>query len=513
MKSLYLAVVSALPFPLIFAAAPQTYPSIFVPVKAGVCIDPSNYGPTFHNFMNHFNLFALASVTSETSLYVRGPIAINGLLTASKSIVVNTNQNNAHCGTTPVVNDLGIYIRYFTGTANTMVSGRVMYQSNQNTGKVYQLDASCNSQTYQELYSNLQFSTIASYTLSIASYLWDYIDTPTHQITDDGKIKKWIHSYDERFWVFGIGICTGFTCEPTSDGLRSTGNIFSQPNWSGPSSPGYPTDRMLLFNVGVLSNTKFTATANNPSAGLDPCRAIFNIVPANYDFDRLTTGNTMFIRAGTGLFGGTILSVWLDASPLGQFAGQVVALAYDNTNSETRIGDFTDAGGDCQGRMTCWVPTNMTAPRALYTNYASTLETTIVSTRSVSTVLSSRVVATRDVTGTTTLTQFSTLTSFNIPSVTIKVPVTTTATLEFVYEKRITTTTHTPTTLGTSTTVPATSLTLTTTTTVVPTTTTTDTTTDTSFTYSLNETTTTSTTYVSTSVSNTYTLTTISTMT
>lgn len=199
--------------------------------------------------MNHFNLFALASVTSEISLYVKGPLAINGLLTASKSIVVNTNQNNAHCGTKPAINDLGIYIRYLTGTADTMVSGRVMYQSNQNTGKLYQLDASCNSQTYQELYNNLPFSSIASYTLTIASYLWSYVDTPTHQITDDGKIRKWLHSYDERFWVFGIGICTGFICEPTTDGLRSTGNMFLQPNWSGPSSPGYPTDRMLLFNV------------------------------------------------------------------------------------------------------------------------------------------------------------------------------------------------------------------------------------------------------------------------
>ncbi|OAC99637.1 hypothetical protein MUCCIDRAFT_84564 [Mucor lusitanicus CBS 277.49] len=186
MKSLHLVVVGVLQLPLVFAAAPQTYPSIFVPVKAGVCIDPDNYGSTFHDFVR---------------------------------------------------------------TADTMVSGRVMYQSNQNTGKLYQLDASCNSQTYQELYNNLPFSSIASYTLTIASYLWSYVDTPTHQITDDGKIRKWLHSYDERFWVFGIGICTGFICEPTTDGLRSTGNMFLQPNWSGPSSPGYPTDRMLLFNV------------------------------------------------------------------------------------------------------------------------------------------------------------------------------------------------------------------------------------------------------------------------
>lgn len=77
--------------------------------------------------MNHVNLFALASVTSEISLYVSGPVTINGLLTASKSIVVNTNQNNDECGTTASIDDLGIYIRYFTGTANTLVSGRVMY--------------------------------------------------------------------------------------------------------------------------------------------------------------------------------------------------------------------------------------------------------------------------------------------------------------------------------------------------------------------------------------------------
>lgn len=205
-----------------------------------------------------------------------------------------------------------------------------------------------------------------------------------------------------------------------------------------------------------------------------------------------------------------LVATLVDASPKGQFAGQVVALAYDNAKSETRIGDFTDAGGDCQGRMTCWVPTNMTAPRALYTNYASTTETTTVSTKSVSTILSSRAIATKDATTTTTLTQFSTLTSFNIPSLTVRVPVTTTETLEFIYEKHSTIVTHSPTTFVTSITVSATSLTVTTTTTVVPTTTITDTTTETSFTYTLNETTTTSTTYISTSVSNTYTLTTIS---
>lgn len=199
--------------------------------------------------MNHFNLVALASVTSTSSIFVRGPIAVNGVLTAPKSIVANINQNNAKCGTTPAVDDLGIYVRYFTGTADTVVSGRVEYQANQNTGRLYQLDPSCSSQTLQELYSNLPLSTIATYTLTIAAYLWDYVERPTHQITDDGNIKKWLHSYDERFWVFGIGICTGSTCEPSSDGLRSTGNLLLQPNWTGPKSPGYPTDRMLLFNV------------------------------------------------------------------------------------------------------------------------------------------------------------------------------------------------------------------------------------------------------------------------
>ncbi|CAO0797448.1 unnamed protein product [Mucor circinelloides] len=484
--------------------------------------------------MNHFNLFALASVTSEISLYVSGPVAINGLLTASKSIVVNTNQNNEECGTAASIDDLGIYIRYLTGTANTLVSGRVMYQSNQNTGKIYQLDASCPSQLYQEMYSKHAFADVATYTLTIADYLWQYVDTPTHQITDDGKIKKWFHSYDERFWVFGIGVCTGSTCEPTSNGLRSTGNMFLQTDWAGPSSPGYPTDRVLLFNVAVLSNTQFTATANNPSAGLDPCRAVFNIAPSNYNFERATTGNTMFKRAGNGLFGGTILSVWcklerkwpiyklivlyfaatlVDASSQGQFAGQVVALAYDNAKTQARIGDFYDAGGECQDRMTCWVPTNMTAPRALYTSYASVTETTTVSTSSIFIVTSSRIVATTDATFTTTLTQFSILTKLEIPSVTITSTVTTTDTYEFVYEKNTTTTMHTPTTIGTSITVPATSLTTTTTTTIVPTSTTTETTSETSFTYTLTETTTTSTTHISTSVLNIHTVTTVSTMT
>lgn len=140
--------------------------------------------------MNRFTLFALASVTSTRSVIVRGPIAVNGLLTASKSIVANINQNYANCGRTLVVDDLGIYVRTFTGTADTLVSGRVMYQTNQNTGKLYRLVPTCNAQTFQEMYSNFPFSSIASYTLTIAAYLWGYVETPTHQMTDDGNIKK-----------------------------------------------------------------------------------------------------------------------------------------------------------------------------------------------------------------------------------------------------------------------------------------------------------------------------------
>ncbi|KAL7315761.1 hypothetical protein PS15m_004940 [Mucor circinelloides] len=352
------------------------------------------------------------------------------------------------------------------------------------------------------MYNKHAFVDVATYTLTIADYLWQYIDTPTHQITDDGKIKKWFHSYDERVWVFGTGVCTGSTCEPTSNGLRSTGNMFLQTDWAGPSSPGYPTD-----HIAVLSNTQFIATANNPSAGLNPCSAVFNIVPSNNNFKRATTSNTMFKRAVNVLF-----ATLVDASSQGQFAGQVVALAYDNAKTQARIDDFYDAGGECQDRMTCWVPTNMTVPPALYTSYASATETTTVSTNSVSTVTSSRIAATVDATFTTTSTQFSILTKLEIPSVSITSAVTTTDTYEFVYEKNTTVTIHISTTIGISITVPATSHTTTTTTTIVPTSTTTETISETSFTYTLTETTTTSTAHISTSISNTYTLTTVSNM-
>lgn len=51
MKFLLLVLVGFLQLPLMLAAVPQTSPDILVPVKAGVCIDPLNYGPEFHHFV------------------------------------------------------------------------------------------------------------------------------------------------------------------------------------------------------------------------------------------------------------------------------------------------------------------------------------------------------------------------------------------------------------------------------------------------------------------------------
>ncbi|KAF1800153.1 hypothetical protein V8B55DRAFT_1393696 [Mucor lusitanicus] len=415
-----------------FALANSTYPDPFDGVSPDVCVDPLNFGRKFFQFMNHFNMLILGDINVTTSLRTSGPLAVNGQLTVAKSIVINTNQNSVPCGGSAVADDLGLYVRNFAGAGDTMVSGRVMIQGNTNTGKIYQLEASCTTQPFKDLYSDMTFLS------------------------------------------------------------------------------------MMTSIIAVARNTEFRSLANNPTAGLDPCRAIFNIVPMDQMlFPDYTASKTVFKRAGTGLFGGTILSVWstlADGSSQGQYAGQVVALTYDSGNIDSRVGDFSDAGGICQGDTKCWVPTNLTLPKVLGTTTVVKVETTTLRTKTTtSTSISSRAIATSIITVTSTLTSFVTSTSYSIPQVTIAVPATTTATLEFVYEKHITATQREPTTLGTSITVPGTSLTTTTSTTVIPTTTTMDTTTDTYFTYRLNETTTTSTTYVSTSISNTYDLTTIST--
>lgn len=76
-----------------------------------------------------------------------------------------------------------------------------------------------------------------------------------------------------------------------------------------------------------------------------------------------------------------LIATLLEAFSAGGFSGQVVALAYDNASTEATIGDFSDAGGTCQGRMKCWVPTEMTVAKREHTEYASTIETTTINTR------------------------------------------------------------------------------------------------------------------------------------
>ncbi|KAL9559686.1 hypothetical protein MBANPS3_000309 [Mucor bainieri] len=483
MKCLVLLGISVL---VSSALANSTYPDPFDGVDSDVCVNPLGLSDTrFFSFINHFNVLILGDINVTSSLRTSGPLAVNGQLTVAKSIVINTNQNSIPCGSSVVADDLGLYVRDFAGAGNTVVSGRVMIQSNTNTGTIYQMDASCTTQPFKDLYSGLTFLSMMASVRAITEYIWNFKFMPSHRLLADGTIEPHFPTFDQRFYSFTIGICSGTTCVHDDSVFWSDGNIITDPNWKGPGSASYPKNRMLIFNASQGLLTDFTASS------------------------------TVFKRMGTGMFGGTILSVWsilADGSPLGQYSGQVVALKYDAGNIDSRIGDFSDVGGACQGDTRCWVPTNLTLPRPLGTTTIVKVETTTLRTKSTtSTRISSRAIATATITVTSTLTSFVTSTSYSVPQVTIAVPATTTATLVFIYEKNVTTTTREPTTLGTSITVPATSLTTTTSTTIVPTTTTTDTTTDTYFTYTLNETTATSTTDVSTSVSNTYDLTTVST--
>lgn len=125
-----------------------------------------------------------------------------------------------------------------------------MIQGNTNTGKIYQLEASCTTQPFKDLYSDMTFLSMMTSIVAITEYIWHYSFMPSHLLLADGTIRPHFPTFDQRFYSFTFGICSGTTCVHDDSVFWSDGSILTDPNWKGPVS-SYPKNRMIIFNASI----------------------------------------------------------------------------------------------------------------------------------------------------------------------------------------------------------------------------------------------------------------------
>ncbi|KAI9487041.1 MAG: hypothetical protein EXX96DRAFT_605062 [Benjaminiella poitrasii] len=260
---------------------------------------------------------------------------------------------------TNYVNDL--FYHNFTTSDRHTISGPLVVGSAVTDDCSTSLDNDLEC-SLKKTYSSAQFEDYWSEASNVSRFLEE--QRPTHRLTPEGTVEKIHDSDDDRFWLFNFGPCSSTDCHKAINVISDTSRIFfGHDNWNGPSNE-YPSDRTVIFNIGVLSGSSMTVTTSTPSAGLSACRVVYNFYPVRNKSKRAgiakisNTGEEITVyRATQGVWGGLVMNLHgpvYDGSE-GNFAGQLVAQSYQwiNASHAADILDYEAIDETCYGEQAC----------------------------------------------------------------------------------------------------------------------------------------------------------------
>ncbi|KAI8645361.1 hypothetical protein BD408DRAFT_480629 [Parasitella parasitica] len=293
-------------------------------------------------------------------------------------------QKLANCSSTDLVERLGLYAKSLASPASLRITGDIDVRTVPQFNTLVNENPKCKTLTSFDTKS-LNFDDIWPSAIEMSAFLASQI--PTHVLTNDGTVKEIYKTQDERFYIFQIGPCNANGCRADTDIISDASNILlGGSGWQGPNN-GYPTGRMIVFNVAVVSGQSISITTDRPSSSLSGCRVIYNFYPINTSTSKIdTTAEISITRLTNKRMEGLVMNLYgrINDGPRGNFAGQLVGKSYQwvNTSQGADIMDYED---DCYGKFNCWIPTNFTDPYSdLYTTVSTETDTTTLTENTVS---------------------------------------------------------------------------------------------------------------------------------
>ncbi|CEP12572.1 hypothetical protein [Parasitella parasitica] len=290
---------------------------------------------------------------------ILGSLAVKGTFSAP-NYVVNAN-HGANCSDLNSFNSYALVVGGAVSTFNTQIHGSAFINGGGNIDEIKQLEAGCI--VSDSLGTGLfDFNAVEMALIGTSQDFANY--PPTAILLNDGTLTELRDNELDHYEVITFHTCTQAICSFHSD-LESQGDamLLGSGNWNGVTKSTTDSTKTFVFNVPVMNGATIIVDTNNPSAGLNPCKVIYNFYPVNEYGEYLPYGEFTLLRKTGSQLGGFTLAPRghiIDGST-GNFAGNIVGLSYlwENANSGVEIHDYKAAGGNCDQYHGC-IPVHVT---------------------------------------------------------------------------------------------------------------------------------------------------------
>ncbi|KAI9482843.1 MAG: hypothetical protein EXX96DRAFT_555805 [Benjaminiella poitrasii] len=339
---------STLPFILFTASTAVLASSSETTVNATSVIESLlNYNTTLLSIVQTFDGIIFGDFTAEPKTQqFNGSLAVQGNFTAT-DYIVDSKQMTADCSRFDFVVEGGLE------TTNTTVNGNYYISSGNTTGIV----SSCTNTNFTIDFDDL-FTTAMNISQMFANM------KPNMVLRNGGYLSdgEYLGSSEQQYYIYTFNECDQSNSCILPDYLYSSGrDIFYGSNWTGPYNSGYPTNKPIVFNIPILSNTVFNMSTPNPAAGLEGIDVLYNVYPVTESGDYDSTGHVVWLRNTTHNLTGFMLAplAYIVENNLAGFQNSLVASRYLSVtdlnamfDNNTFTGNLTSSSTDTSNTTT-----------------------------------------------------------------------------------------------------------------------------------------------------------------
>ncbi|KAI7898399.1 uncharacterized protein BX663DRAFT_564777 [Cokeromyces recurvatus] len=278
--------------------------------------DLPNYDTALAKIVHPFDGIIFGSFVAEPDTQrFNGSLAIQGNFTAS-NFIVNSRHKSSKC------NKHGLVVGGISDATNTVVNGDYSIASGDTTGII----SNCSN-----THINVNFKRLYKKALQISQSLAKM--KPNMVIRHGGYLSdgEFLGKSKQNYYVFTFNKCKQKKHCVLPDYLYSTSKqIFLGGNWTGPYNSPYSTDKPIVFNIPIPSNTVFNMSTPNPAAGLKHANVIYNVYPVTETGAYDPQGRFVWLRNTTHRLNGYALapSAYVVENNLGGFRDKLIASRY-----------------------------------------------------------------------------------------------------------------------------------------------------------------------------------------
>ncbi|KAI8880027.1 hypothetical protein K501DRAFT_276017 [Backusella circina FSU 941] len=285
------------------------------------------YSASMVNMTNYFDNIIFGNFDAQPGTQrIIGTLAVQGNFTAN-GYIINGINSNLTCINVSSIYDYALYVQGVMNTKNVTVHGGIFSSQSNNEGMQW-ADSNCSS-TDQNL-TLFDFEQVEIEAFGVSEYLASL--QPNMVLRDGGFLSdgQFKGNQNQDYYIFTFESCKEQNCTLPKYLYSSPEEIFFGGNWTGPYNKDYKTDKTLVFNIPVLTDTVFNMSTANPAAGLEKAKVVYNIYPVDRSGAFDANGRFVFLRNTTKSLSGHFLAPagFIVENSSGGFYGQLIASRY-----------------------------------------------------------------------------------------------------------------------------------------------------------------------------------------